>query len=37
MTSEQIFMLIAIAVYLAAMLLIGIWCSKKIRQPVIFI
>lgn len=29
MTSEQIFMLIAIAVYLAAMLLIGIWCSKK--------
>lgn len=29
MTSEQIFMLIAIVVYLAAMLLIGIWCSKK--------
>lgn len=29
MTSEQIYMLIAIAVYLAGMLLIGIWCSKK--------
>ena len=29
MTSAQIYMLIAIAVYLAGMLLIGIWCSKK--------
>lgn len=29
MTSEQIYMLIAIAVYLVGMLLIGIWCSKK--------
>lgn len=29
MTSAQIYMLIAIAVYLVGMLLIGIWCSKK--------
>ena len=29
MTSAPIYMLIAIAVYLVGMLLIGIWCSKK--------